>query len=106
MQALAKAKADKLVELKGLNDLIAERKKYHRDQEFLINDLIESGNTQLMTLNHDILLAKQMLRDIKTDVRTAAQDKVLLNEDLVVMRGEAEMLVVRTTFFGFAPSFG
>lgn len=106
MQVLAKSKQDKLLELKAINDLILERKRYHRQQEVLIADLVESGNTQLMGLHHDILLAKQELRGIKTDIRTAAQDKVLLNEDLETMREDAELLVVRTTFFGFAPSFG
>jgi hypothetical protein len=72
----------------------------------LIAELVESGNTQLMGLHHDILLAKQELRSIKTDIRTAAQDKVLLNEDLETMRGEAELLVVRTTFIGISPIFG
>lgn len=106
MQVLQKSSESKRQELKALDDAIADRKRYLREQEALIKDLVESGNTQLMGLHHDILLAKQELRGIKTDIRTAAQDKVLLNEDLETMRGEAELLVVRTTFVGFTPIFG
>jgi hypothetical protein len=106
MQALPKSKADKLMELKALNDLIAERKRYYREQEALITELVECGNTQLMGLNHDILLANQELRGIKTDIRTAAQDKVLLNEDLDIIRKDIELIVVNTTFVGVSPAFG
>jgi hypothetical protein len=106
MQVVQKSSEAKRQELKVLDEAIAERKRYFREQETLIVDLIESGNTQLMGLHHDILMAKQELRSIKTDIRTAAQDKVLLNEDLETMRGEAELLVVRTTFIGISPIFG
>lgn len=106
MQALPKNRENKLLELKGLNDLIADRKRYHKEQEALITDLVESGNTQLMGLNHDILVAKQELRGIKTDIRTAAQDKVLLNEDLDQIRDEIQLTMVRTTFIGISPAFG
>lgn len=106
MQVIQKSSEAKRQELKALDEAIADRKRYFREQETLITDLVESGNTQLMGLHHDILLAKQELRSIKTDIRTAAQDKVLLNEDLDTMRGEAEMLVVRTTFIGISPVFG
>jgi hypothetical protein len=106
MQVAQKSNEAKYQELKVLDAAIAERKKYHREQEALITDLIESGNTLLMGLNHDILLAKQELRSIKTDIRTAAQDKVLLNEDLDNIRGEIQLTVVSTTFVGFTPAFG
>lgn len=106
MQVLQKSSEAKRQELKALDEAITDRKRYFREQEVLITDLIESGNTQLMGLHHDILMAKQTLRDIKTDIRTAAQDKVLLNEDLEIMRTDAELLVVRTMFVGFSPAFG
>jgi hypothetical protein len=105
MQVLQKSSEAKRKELKALDEAIAERKRYHRNQETLINEMVSAGNTQLMGLTHDILLAKQQLRDIKTDIRTAAQDKVLLNEDLDIMREEAQMLVIRTTFIGVTPIF-
>lgn len=106
MQVAQKSSEAKRQELKALDDAILERKRYYREQEALIADLIESGNTQLMGLHHDILLAKQELRGLKTDIRTFSYDKVLLNEDLQMLRGEAEMLVVRTTFIGISPAFG
>jgi hypothetical protein len=106
MQVLQKSSEAKRQELIALDVAIKDRKRYYREQEALIVDLVESGNTQLMGLNHDILMAKQQLRDIKTDIRTAAQDKVLLNEDLDNMRSDAELLVVTTTFVGFSPAFG
>lgn len=106
MLVAPKSSEAKRQELKVLDEAIAERKRYFREQETLITDLIESGNTQLMGLHHDILMAKQELRSVKTDIRTAAQDKVLLNEDLETMRGEAQLLVVRTTFIGVSPVFG
>lgn len=105
MQVVPKSSEQKRLELKALNEAIAERQRYHRQQEALINDLMESGNTQLMGLHHDILMAKQELRHIKTDIRTSAQDKVLLNEDLEIMRVEATMMVIPTMFVGFAPAF-
>lgn len=58
---------------------------------------------QLMQLHHDIVMARQELRSIKTDIRTAAQDKVLLMQDLKTMRNEAQMLVVRTTTVAIHP---
>lgn len=107
MQVLhQKSSEAKRQELIVLDATIKDRKRYHREQEALIRDTIESGNTQLMGLHHDILLAKQELRDIKTDIRVGRQDKVLLNEDLEIMRDDAELLVVRTTFVGFSPAFG
>lgn len=106
MQVLKSSPEAKRQELKALDEAIAERKKYYREQEALIADMVEAGNTMIMGLNHDILMAKQLLRDIKTDIRTAAQDKVLLAEDLETMREEAQLLVVRTTFIGVTPIFG
>lgn len=100
-----KSSEEKRQELKLLDGLIADRKKYHRKQEALITDMVESGNTQLMGLNHDILLAKQELRDIKTDIRTAAQDKVILNKALGSMRTEIELAEVPATFIGASPAF-
>jgi hypothetical protein len=106
MLVAPKSSIAKQQELKMLDELIAERKKYLREQEALIAEIVESGNTQLMGLTHDILAAKQQLRDIKTDIRTAAQDKVLLNEDLDQIRSEIQLTVVRTTFIGISPAFG
>lgn len=106
MQVLQKSSEAKRLELKALDDAITERKRYLREQESLIAELVESGNTQLMGLTHDIMLAKQELRSIKTDIRTAAQDKVLLNEDLDQIRTEIQLTVVRTTFVGISPVFG
>jgi chromosome segregation ATPase len=104
--ATQKSSEAKRQELKALDDAIAERKRYLREQEALITELVESGNTQIMGLHHDILLAKQELRSVKTDIRTAAQDKVLLNEDLDQIREEIQLVVVRTTFVGVSPVFG
>lgn len=98
MQAVIKSRpieneSVKRAKLKALDDAIAERRKYYNDQEKLITDLVEAGNTELMGLHHDILLAKQELRNIKTDIRTFAQDKVLLKEDIVVLQREIAVLV-------------
>jgi chromosome segregation ATPase len=106
MPVLQKSSKAKQQELKALDEAIAERKKYLREQESVIKETIETGNTQLMGLHHDIMLAKQILRDIKTDIRTAAQDKVLLNEDLTNIREEIHLTVVQTTFIGVSPAFG
>jgi hypothetical protein len=85
--------SEKQAELAALNHTIAVRKKYHREQEALIAEMTERGNSTLMELHHDIAVARQQLRDLKTDIRTAAQDKVLLNEDLETMRLEAGGMV-------------
>jgi chromosome segregation ATPase len=90
-----KSKAEKLTELRTLDEVIAERKKYHREQETLINETCEQGNSELMALTHEITLSKQVLRDLKTDIRTAAQDKVLLNEDLEDIRKQIGKAVKR-----------
>lgn len=94
----------KRAELKVLNKAIAKRKKYYREQEKLIIDLVETGNTQLMGLNHDIMFAKKELRDIKTDIRTFAHDKVLLVEDIRVL--QVEMNVLAPTGPLVLPAFG
>lgn len=97
----------KQAELKALNAEIAVRAKYKRDQEAQIAELVESGNTQLMGLHHDIVTAKQELRSIKTDIRTAAQDKVLLTEDLTQLQKElTELDPEPTPFIGVVPAFG
>lgn len=89
-------------ELKALDEALAERKRYYLEQEALITELVESGNTQLMGLTHDILVARQQLRDLKTDIRTAAQDKVLLCEDLDSIREQVRITVVavQPQFYG------
>lgn len=78
----------KRAELKVLDDAIADRKQYHKDQEKLIHECVESGNTQLMGLNHDITLAKAELKDLKTDIYKGRQDKRQLDEDLAEIRRE------------------
>lgn len=88
--------------LRALNAEIAKRHHYFTQQETQIKELVESGNTQLMGLHHDILVAKQELREIKTDIRTAAQDKVLLNEDLESIRGAIQVGIGA----GPLPAFG
>lgn len=105
MQVLEKNSVKRL-ELRALEKLIAERERYHREQEALIRDLVESGNIQLMALNHDILLAKQELRNIRVDIRTAAQDKVMLNQDLELIREDIRVTVIQTTYAGISPAFG
>lgn len=81
-----------LPSLSSLKDQIAERTKYLRDQERVITDTIESGNTQLMELNHEIALARQMLKDLKVDIRNARQDKRLLEDDITILQGDAGRL--------------
>ena len=76
-------------ELKALDEAIAERKRYHREQEKLITEMIETGNSKLMALIYDVKLSEQELRDIKTDIRTASQDKVILSRELAAMQLEA-----------------
>lgn len=90
----ANSAADAREKLRELNAEIVQRHHYFTQQETQIKEMVESGNTQLMGLHHDIMVAKQILRDIKTDIRTAAQDKVLLNEDLEQMRTEISVTVV------------
>lgn len=86
---LRKSNSAKQEELVDLDKAIAERKRYYREQEALIKEMVETGNSQLMGLTHDIMVARRELRDIKTDIRTAAQDKVLLNVDLANMQQQA-----------------
>lgn len=77
-------------ELKALDEAIAERKQYHSEQKKLVNDMVEAGNTQLMGLTHDIAVAKQELRDLKTDVRAMKRDKVILDGDLQAVRRDLD----------------
>jgi hypothetical protein len=87
-----KSKQSKEAELKALDQAISERKKYQKQQETAIAELVEAGNTKLLGLSHDILLAEKQLRELKTDIRTAARDKRLLTEDLEAMQREATSL--------------
>jgi chromosome segregation ATPase len=79
-------------QLADLDRQIAERKKYLHEQEALIKDVVESGNTRLMGLSYEITAAEQRLKDLKTDTRLARQDKQLLDEDLQAMRSQASIL--------------
>lgn len=78
--------------LKALNVTIRERQQYHNEQEQIINDLIESGNTRLMELNHDIQLAKKERNDLKADHRSLMQEKIQLKRDIELMKKEADGL--------------
>jgi len=57
----------KQAELTELDEAIEQRRKYLKDQERLINDTIEAGNTELMMLTHEIAIAKRELKELKTD---------------------------------------
>jgi len=73
-------------ELRDLNQAILERKKYLRDQEALLAEIIERGNGELMMLTHEIAIAKKQLRELKTDIRTSAQDKVILMQSITMLQ--------------------
>lgn len=90
-------------ELAELNREIIERKRYLRNLELQIAEVTDAGNTKLMGLQHDVLVAKQTLRDLKTDIRTAARDKQLLNHELDSLQ---VTIVQQTTFVGVSPAFG
>jgi predicted nucleic acid-binding Zn-ribbon protein len=79
-------------ELRAVKGEIAERNQYRGEQERIITDLIDQGNMRLLELNYDIKLAKQTLRDLKTDIRTAAQDRELVRDDLESLKNEVKNL--------------
>lgn len=91
-------------ELRALNAEIMERELYKKEQERAINELLESGNTQLMTLNHDILMATQQLRTIKNDIRNSKTDKILLEEDLQLIRVQIGRFTEPDITFGIISS--
>lgn len=93
--SLAQQLENKRAELKELNEAIDKRKAYYREQEELINDLIEQGNTKLMELTHDVLVAKKELRELKTDIRTGSQDKVILMRDLRQLRVQVGIVIAQ-----------
>lgn len=66
-----------------------DRASYYRQQEALIKDMVESGNTQLMALHYEITEAKKVLGDLKIEIRTARQDKRLIEADLQSLQGQA-----------------
>lgn len=72
-------------DLGHLNATINERARYHRDQERIIADTIESGNNELLGLSYEIKVATAQLRDIKIDIRSALQDKKLILEEVSSM---------------------
>lgn len=73
-------------QVRVLDALITERAHYQREQELVITAMVEAGNTELMGLNHEILVARQVLKDLKTEIRTSRQDKRLMEEDLDQLR--------------------
>lgn len=80
--------------LRNLNITIADRADYYRAQEALITDVINKGNDELLMLTHEIAIARKVLRELKTDIRTAAQDKVLLQEDMRMLQVQVTTLVI------------
>jgi chromosome segregation ATPase len=78
----------KRAELKVLDEVIAGRKQWQKDQEKLIDECMERGNTQLMGLNHDITIARAELKTLKNDIGRARKDKQELDEDVAEMRRE------------------
>jgi aminopeptidase N len=66
-----------------------DRASYYRQQEALIKDMVESGNTQLMALHYEITEAKKVLGDLKIEIRTARQDKRLIEADLQSLQVQA-----------------
>lgn len=88
MRKKLSSQSSKQDKLKALDEQIAERSKYLKNQEQVINETVESGNTRLMELNHDIALAQQELRDLKVDIRNARRDKSQLTDDLAGIRND------------------
>lgn len=83
---MAQSLNQRRAELRDLNQAILERKKYLRDQEALLAEIIERGNGELMMLTHEIAIAKKQLRELKTDIRTSAQDKVILMQSITMLQ--------------------
>lgn len=92
-------------QLKALNVEIVEREKYKRGQESQITEMIETGNSQLMELVHDIAVAKQELREVKTDVRLAIREKMELHMALSDIREEISISIIQTVFVGTSPVY-
>jgi hypothetical protein len=95
---MANPTVSKYAELQVLNKTITDRQQYHRQQELIIADMIERGNTVLMGLTHDIALAENELRTLKVDVRLALQDKLMLRQDLEELRQELGSLSTDVVF--------
>lgn len=74
-------------ELKLIEEAVAERNCYRCEQELAISELVDVGNTQLMGLTYEITLSTKILRDLKTDIRTAIQDKKVIMTDLQELSG-------------------
>lgn len=83
----ARSEAEARRTLRKLDRQIAERSKYLKDQEKVIDEMVEQGGSRIMGLRHEVMLAEKELRDLKTDIRTMANDKRLLQQDLDDLRG-------------------
>lgn len=68
------------LELKNIKESITERTKYLKEQEELVNNVIEEGNDKLMELKLDIIDTEEELKKIqmkKVDLRTQYEDMVI-----------------------------
>lgn len=74
------------VTLSSLNEEIAERSNYLREQETIITGIINDGNNHLLALNYEIALARKELKETKVKLYDLARERYEAEQDLKQLR--------------------
>jgi DNA repair exonuclease SbcCD ATPase subunit len=69
-------------ELKSVNENVAGRKQYYQEQEQLIAKQAEDGNLQLRGLEYEIIEARQVIKDLKTERVNLYSERKQVQQDI------------------------
>lgn len=83
---------------------IRERKSYQREQERIIEQIVNDGNNRLLELNYAIEAAKRELREKKAKLYELSKDQFQAEEDLKQLREDIDAELSRAS--SILPSFG
>lgn len=75
-----------LATLDELDAAIVQRRRYLRQTELQIADVIDRGNSEILALNYDVKLLTQAQRDLKINIRLLKEERALLQEDVIVIQ--------------------
>lgn len=75
-----------LLTLAELDTAIADRRRYLRETEMQIADVIDRGNSELLALNYEVRLAKQELSELKTAIRQLHREKTVMQQDVLIIQ--------------------
>ena len=75
-------------ETRTIEDAIVERRQYLAKIEAEIAETVEAGNMQLRGIDHEATVYGQEVKNLKIEIRTLKQDKLITDKDIQSLRDE------------------